>query len=251
MLSFANAYCVVSISPQICKTLLFIAHLKSWGQSAFVPYIMGIYLHSISVFSFHCLLPYRGRSSMMFNYRAHLFICCPYHCIMLGWPLYATLILIIHSVILTSWLLRVHPMTSTTAMLLFKNALIGSTMWMLNLRKNGAIMKGLVLLIGRDSWSLLMQIKMRRRESSKNVFLVCIFTVLDISQVLRYSREHHRVPSEFPSSFGLSLVFPMRSAVCSLLFVFVFCDNMSHCLVVGTSLRTAIRWTAIPYCDIV
>ena len=37
-----------------------------------------------SVFSFHCLLPYRGRSSMMFNYRAHLFICCPYHCIMLG-----------------------------------------------------------------------------------------------------------------------------------------------------------------------
>lgn len=74
------------------------------------------------VFSFYCLLPYRGRSSMMFNFRAHLFICCPYHCIMLGWPLYATLILIIHSVILTSWLLRVHPMTSTTAMLLFKNA---------------------------------------------------------------------------------------------------------------------------------
>ena len=86
-----------------------------------------------------------------------------------------------------------------------------------------------------------MQIKMRRRESTKNVFLVCIFTVLDISQVLSYSREHHRVPSEFPSSFGLSLVFPMRSAVCSLLFVFVFCDSMSHCLVVGTSLRTAIR----------
>lgn len=37
--------------PKSGKRFFDIAHLKSWGQSAFVPYIMGIYLHS-SLYSF-------------------------------------------------------------------------------------------------------------------------------------------------------------------------------------------------------
>lgn len=32
--------------PKSEKRFFDIAHLKNWGQSVFVPYIMGIYLHS-------------------------------------------------------------------------------------------------------------------------------------------------------------------------------------------------------------
>ena len=171
MPSFASTYCVVSISPKIWKTLLWHCAFEELGSVCFCSLYHGNLFALQSVFSFHCLLPYRGRSSMMINNRTHLLICGPYHCIMLRWPWYATLILIIHSVILTSWLLRVHPMASTTTLLLFRNALTESTLWVLNLPSNGAIMKSSVHLIDRDSWSLPMQMKMRRRESSKKVRL--------------------------------------------------------------------------------